>query len=60
VQPGVNGWLVEPDDVTALAEAVKQVEWIDRSSCRQWVELHASREVLAERIEAWLEQGLKP
>jgi UDP-glucose:tetrahydrobiopterin glucosyltransferase len=54
------GWLVEPDDVTALAEAVKQVEWIDRSSCRQWVELHASREVLAERIEAWLEQGLKP
>jgi UDP-glucose:tetrahydrobiopterin glucosyltransferase len=60
VQPGVNGWLVEPDDVTALAEALEQVERIDRSACRHWVERHASREVLAQRIEAWLEQGLQP
>jgi UDP-glucose:tetrahydrobiopterin glucosyltransferase len=60
VQPGVNGWLVAPDDVTALAEAVERVEQIDRSACRQWVERHASRAVLAERIEAWLEQGLQP
>jgi len=60
VQPGVNGWLVEPDDVTALAEAVEQVERIDRSACRHWVERQASRAVLAERIEAWLEQGLQP
>jgi UDP-glucose:tetrahydrobiopterin glucosyltransferase len=60
VQPGVNGWLVAPDDVTALAEALEQVERIDRSACRHWVERHASREVLAQRIEAWLEQGLQP
>ena len=60
VQPAVNGWLVEPDDVTALAEAVERVELIDRSACRHWVERHASREVLAARIEAWLEQGLQP
>ena len=60
VQPGVNGWLVAPDDVTALAEALEQVERIDRSACRHWVERHASREVLAQRIEACLEQGLQP
>jgi UDP-glucose:tetrahydrobiopterin glucosyltransferase len=60
VQPGVNGWLVDPDDVTALAEAVERVDRLDRSACRQWVERHASRQVLAERIEAWLDQGLQP
>jgi UDP-glucose:tetrahydrobiopterin glucosyltransferase len=44
----------------ALAEAVERVARIDRSACRQWVERYASRAVLAERIEAWLEQGLQP
>jgi UDP-glucose:tetrahydrobiopterin glucosyltransferase len=60
VQPGVNGLLVDPDDVLALADAVAQVERIDRRACRQWVEAHASRSVLAERIEAWLQQALQP
>lgn len=60
VQPGVNGLLVPPDDVAALAEAVSQAEQIDRRACRGWVEAHASRAVLAERIEAWLLQGLQP
>ena len=58
VQPGVNGWLVEPDDVAALAAAVGQVGALDRRACRQWVEAHASRAVLAERVEAWLLRGL--
>lgn len=60
VQPGLTGWLVDPDDVAALAEAVGQVGCIDRAACRRWVEQNATREVLAERIEAWLLQGLKP
>jgi UDP-glucose:tetrahydrobiopterin glucosyltransferase len=38
VQPGLNGLLVEPDDVVALAAAVEQVGAIDRSACRRWVE----------------------
>ena len=59
VQPGLNGLLVEPDDVTGLAAAVGQVEQIDRKACRRWVEAHASRAVLAERIEAWLLAGLE-
>ena len=58
VQPGVNGMLVEPDDTAALAAAVDQVAAIDRRACRQWVEAHASRQALAERVEAWLLAGL--
>jgi len=58
VQPGLTGLLVEPDDVAALAAAAAQVGSIDRRACRQWVEAHASRAVLAERVEAWLVAGL--
>ncbi len=58
VQPGVTGDLVEPDDREALAAAVGRVDRIDRAACRRWVEQHASREVLAQRIEAWLQVGL--
>lgn len=59
VQPGLNGLLVEPDDVVALAAAVEQVGAIDRSACRRWVEQNASRTVLADRIEAWVLAGLE-
>lgn len=59
VQPGLNGLLVEPDDVAALAAAVAQVATIDRGACRRWVEQNASRTVLAARIEAWLLAGLE-
>jgi UDP-glucose:tetrahydrobiopterin glucosyltransferase len=58
VQSGLNGLLVAPDDVAALAAAVQQVDRIDRAACRQWVEENASRAVLAERIEAWVCAGL--
>ncbi|MFZ9951897.1 MAG: glycosyltransferase [Vulcanococcus sp.] len=58
VQPGVNGVLVAPDDVAALAAAVAQAALLDRRACRQWVEAHASRQALAERVEAWLLAGL--
>ena len=60
VQPGLNGALVDPDDVGALAEAVAVAAQLDRVACRRWVEQHASRQVLAERIEGWLLQGLQP
>lgn len=58
VQPGLNGLLVEPDDVAGLVAAVERVGSIDRAACRRWVEDNASRAVLAERIEAWLCAGL--
>jgi hypothetical protein len=50
--------LVEPDNVAALAAAVAGAGAIDRRACRQWVQAHASRAVLAERVEAWLLAGL--
>ena len=59
VQPGLNGLLVQPDDLDDLAAAVARVGTIRREDCRRWVEAHASRAVLAERIEAWLVQGLQ-
>ncbi len=58
VQPGLNGLLVPPDDVEALAKAVGQVRAIERAQCRLWVEGHASRQVMSERIEAWVNQAL--
>ena len=58
VQTGVNGVLVAPDDVDALATAVQTAAGIDRRDCRQWVEANASREALAERLETWLLAGL--
>ena len=60
VQPGLNGLLVDPDDVVALAQAVSSASQLDRVACRRWVEQNASRAVLAERIEGWLKQGLLP
>ena len=34
------------------------VDQIDRRQCRQWVEEQASKAVLAERLEQWLQAGL--
>ena len=58
VQNGVNGVLVAPDDVDALAAAVPTAAALDRRACRHWAEANASREALAERLEAWLLAGL--
>jgi UDP-glucose:tetrahydrobiopterin glucosyltransferase len=54
VQPGLNGLLVPPDDVPALAAAVAEAEGLDRRACRAWVERTCSRAAFAERIERWL------
>jgi UDP-glucose:tetrahydrobiopterin glucosyltransferase len=59
VQSGVNGVLVEPDDVAALAAAVPVAARLDRAACRRWAEEHASLEALAGRIETWILAGLQ-
>ena len=59
VQPGLTGWLVEPDHPLALAEALTRVDQIDRRRCRAWVEQEASQAVFAERLERWIAQGLQ-
>ena len=60
VQSGETGWLVPPDDVEALVAACGRLDPLERRACRRWVERYASRAVLAERIETWLQQGLRP
>ena len=54
ITPGINGWLVPPDDVKAMVKAVKNVELINRKDCRDWVKKCASKEVFAKRIESWI------
>lgn len=58
VEQGRTGLLVPPDDVDALREATTKVASLNRQDCRAWVERHASQEVFAERVEAWLGEGL--
>ncbi|MCF2970299.1 glycosyltransferase [Synechococcus sp. Nb3U1] len=56
VSDGETGWVVDPDDVPALADAVGRLERIDRNHCRQRVEQHYSLSVMAERFLAWDKQ----
>ena len=58
IVPGENGLLVPPDDVSALADAVRRCGDIDRSHCRQWAERNASQQVFSRRVEAWISAGL--
>ena len=59
ITSGINGWLVPPDDVNAMTEAVLRIEKIDRRECRSWVEKFASHDGFARRIEFWIKQGIK-
>jgi UDP-glucose:tetrahydrobiopterin glucosyltransferase len=54
IDDGVTGWLVEPDDLDALAAAVGRIDELDRLACRQRVEELYSTEAFAVRVELWL------
>lgn len=53
VRDGETGFLVEPDSVTALVEAINRIDEIDRNCCRQQAETEYSLEALGDRFEAW-------
>ncbi|PSN12230.1 UDP-glucose--tetrahydrobiopterin glucosyltransferase [filamentous cyanobacterium CCT1] len=55
VQPGVTGWLVEPDSVPGLVEAIARIDQCDRHACRRQAETDYSLEALAIRFEQWFE-----
>ena len=59
ITSGLNGWLVPPDDVNALKEAVLRVEQISRRDCRLWVQDFASQDGFARRVLDWICQGIK-
>ena len=55
VRHGETGFLVEPDSVDGLVEAIKQIDEIDRLRCRQQAETEYSLTALGDRFEKWFE-----
>ncbi len=53
VQHGETGWLVEPDSVPALVNAIRNLDQIDRADCRRHAEAEYSLEAMGDRVEAW-------
>lgn len=54
VEDGKTGFLVEPDSVAGLVEAIENIDEIDRYVCRQRVESEYSNQAMGERVEQWL------
>jgi UDP-glucose:tetrahydrobiopterin glucosyltransferase len=58
VRHGETGWLVEPDSVAGLVEAIDRIDQIDRQACRHQAERDFSLPALGERFEQWFDQIL--
>jgi UDP-glucose:tetrahydrobiopterin glucosyltransferase len=54
IEHGKTGWLVEPDSVDGLVEAIARVGEIDRHACRRQAEECYSLAAMGDRVEAWL------
>jgi UDP-glucose:tetrahydrobiopterin glucosyltransferase len=57
---GETGWLVEPDSVPALVNAIRDVDRIDRSACRRHAEVEYSLAAMGDRVEGWFADILHP
>ncbi|MBV8886603.1 MAG: glycosyltransferase family 4 protein [Chroococcidiopsidaceae cyanobacterium CP_BM_RX_35] len=55
IQDGQTGFLVEPDSVTGLIEAIARLDEIDRHVCRQQAETEYSLKALGDRFETWFQ-----
>lgn len=53
VQDGKTGWLVEPDSVPGLVDAIGRLDQLDRRACRQQAETEYSLPAMADRLEQW-------
>ncbi len=58
IESGTTGWLVSPDDISELKDAVLKVDKINRKNCRKWASEYASYQAFAKRIYNWLIDGL--
>jgi UDP-glucose:tetrahydrobiopterin glucosyltransferase len=58
VRDGKTGWLVEPDSVTGLVEAIARLDKIDRRTCRQQAEAEFSAQAMGDRLEQWFQDIL--
>ncbi|MBE9118912.1 glycosyltransferase family 4 protein [Lusitaniella coriacea LEGE 07157] len=59
VRDAQTGFLVEPDSVAGLVDAIARIDEIDRSACRQQAEREYSLTALGNRFEAWFQDILK-
>ncbi len=59
IKSGLNGFLVEPNDMNGMIKAVKSISKINRNDCRVWAEKNASQQVFAKRVEDWIASGIK-
>lgn len=53
VQHGKTGWLVEPDSIQGLVDAIAQLDQIDRLTCRRYAEAEYSLQAMSDRVERW-------
>lgn len=60
VRHGQTGWLVEPDSVEGLIQAVHRLDELDRRACRRQAEQDFSLEAMAIRYEQWFSDLLQP
>ena len=56
IKHGITGFLVDPDNKYELLEYLKEINKIDRSNCRSWVENNASHKIFANKVEGWLQK----
>lgn len=55
---GQTGFLVEPDSVEGLVDAIARLDEIGRHACRQQAEIEYSLEALGSRLEDWFKSIL--
>jgi UDP-glucose:tetrahydrobiopterin glucosyltransferase len=53
IETGKTGWLVTPDRVKGLVDAIAQIDQIDRHTCRKSAEQVYSLEAMGDRMEQW-------
>ncbi|MCC0177646.1 glycosyltransferase family 4 protein [Waterburya agarophytonicola K14] len=58
ITDGETGFVVKPDSVVALVEAVNRIAEIDRLCCRRVVEEKFSLEAMGDRLEQWLTSAI--
>jgi UDP-glucose:tetrahydrobiopterin glucosyltransferase len=58
VDHGVTGYVVTPDDPTAVVAALSTISAIDRAACRAAVAARYSASAFAERVECWLDANV--
>ncbi|MBD0337451.1 MAG: glycosyltransferase family 4 protein [Cyanobacteria bacterium Co-bin13] len=58
IQSGKTGWLVEPDCVAKLVEAMQRVDELSRRACREQAVKEYSLDALGDRFEHWFTEVL--